>query len=324
MSDYELKDNIDRDQWDQFLRDSDNGTVFNRSEILTQIALDRKGELRLLGIFNNNNLIAGLPLIIMKKAFCKIAVSVPSTFVRYGGVIYRFPESRSIKRKENHIRNIAESLLKYFKQNKFMYILMKMNNSVDDLRPYISGGFKCELNYTYYSPISDIDNMWDNLDNEVRKNIKKCEKGGGKLFVNGNILELHRLVKDTYRRKGHEHNESSETLVKLYDLVLKNNCGKLFLLKNSDGETIAGRAMVWDDKRAYDWFAGSDEKYIKLGVNSFLAWECLKEANIQGKNEFDWCGANVGKVSRFKAAFNPVLIHGFILRKNNLFPFWPA
>lgn len=306
------------ESWDQFVMGSENGTIFSRYEILKEIAKERNGKLLLLGVKKNDTLIAGLPLVVFRKHLLKVAVSVPSMLACYGGVIYDLSESRSVKRQENDNEQTIALFIRHFKQQKYKYVRLHLTNSVQDIRKFIHEGFRYKLAYTYYSAIRSIEEMWDHLDNEVRKNIKKCEKEGYRLCTNEEILALHQLVRDTYHRKGLAYREKDETAGKIYEYVIATEQGKLFLLKDGKNKIVAGRMMLWDNKRAYDWLAGTDRAHVKSGVNSYLAWECLKEASKQDKKEYDWCGADVAVVSRFKAAFNPELVHGFVLNKNNL------
>jgi len=163
-------------------------------------------------------------------------------------------------------------------------------------------GFTQTTRYTYLiKDLSSLDKVFDEFNASIRTQIRKAEKeititesDDVELFYKINALTFKRQSKAV---------PYSLNYVKQIDIACKkNNCRKILLAKDKEGNIHAAIYLVWDTESAYYLMGGADETYKSSGAYSLLIWEAIKRSS-QLTKQFNFCGSMLPAVERFFRSF---------------------
>lgn len=157
--------------------------------------------------------------------------------------------------------------------------------------PYlVASGYllKPHLNLTLDLSTSYGD-LYSNLHNEKKRNIRKAEEAGlifKELFSEKEIESVCSLIRKTYARKGVPMNYLgifNEARNSLKDYVH-------FFGAFDKEHMIAAQVRLCYKDLVYAWFAGSDERYLKMKPNDFLLWNVITWSYDRKFKCFDFGG----------------------------------
>jgi len=286
---------VEHGQWDDFVDDSSQGTVFHKS-----YWLKASGEkFKIYGCFKKENLVGGLPIICKSKFGIKQAVHPPLT--PYLGVVFRKSKTKYVNRLSEE-KKISECIAKEI-QKDFDFVRFNFSPFFTDLQPFAWQGFSSNVRYTYLLNIRDLNNVWKAMNDRRRNDITRAEKDGIIVEPSDNFKETFALVRKTFQRQDIEPKFSSVAF--RYNKILggKTQC-KSFLARDKKGEVIAAVYIVWDKKRSYYLLGGYDPEKRHHGASAIAMWEAIKftKENL-GLDEFDFEGSMIQPVEQFFRKF---------------------
>ncbi len=275
---------IDKEKWRAFVFNHPNGNVFQTPkmfELYVQtpklipsiiLSIDSKGE------------IIGCLLSVIQKEYDGLFGQLTVRSVIMGGPLVE----------NNDITVAALMIQEYHKIIKGKAIYSQFRNLFDiiHLHPVFERlNYKSEAHLdTLIDLTLSVEELWNNLHKERRRNVSIAEKSGlvfKVLSVDNQIDELVQLLKVTYKR----------IRVPLSDEQLFTNAKKVLSDKvvyfgAYDGEKmVAGQIRLCYKGSVYAWFAGSDANYFSKRPNDFLTWKVLLWAKESEYKVFDFGGA---------------------------------
>ena len=296
----------DLSQWDELVAQSPHGTIFHKTAWLNACTEFTGKKLKIFGCFRDDMLVGGCSLLIGKKwGFVSFAVS-NSGFTPYGGfVLSPFPSS-SVHKQETFSRQIIESLIARIKKEHYVSIVVWNSPEFIDIRPFLSGGWRSNLQYTY-----DFDlgvNIESHIDTRLKKTMRMAEKQQFIFEPSSDISKFYTLLCQTYARKNLKPAASERFITDICSFIRDQNCGEMVVAKTPDGEIVCAEIVIWDTKKAYRWAAASDARFLDSGVSSLLLFTILKRLQKRNIPIINLMGANTLQLSRFIARFNPSLV----------------
>lgn len=283
------------EQWDNFVDNSPQGTLFHKSYWLK--ASGQK--FRIYGCFKNENLVGGLPIICKSKFGIKQAIHPPLT--PYLGIVFKKNETKYVN-KISEEKKISECIAKKVKKD-FYFIRFNFSPFFTDLQPFIWQGFSINIRYTYLLNLKDLEEIWRNIEDSRRNDIRRAEKDGLTVKYNNDFQKTFALVEKTFYRQNLK--PKFKPVAFEYNRILseKNQC-KSFLTRNREGKTIAAVYIVWDKKRSYYLLGGYDPGKKHHGASAIAMWEAIKFTKEKlGLNEFDFEGSMIRPVEQFFRKF---------------------
>ncbi len=182
---------------------------------------------------------------------------------------------------------------------------LALDHSCDYLFPFKWNGYKMELVYSYrLQDIHDVDNIWNGLADNIRREIKKAQKIVT-VEENHPIEDLIILQNKTFNRQGRPNRDNGETLKRLDSVLINRHARKLLCAVDNDGKTHAASYFVYDDKCCYYLVGGGDPELRTSGASSLLMWEGIKFASTVS-DSFDFEGSMIEPIERFFRAFGGV------------------
>ncbi|MBI1265872.1 MAG: hypothetical protein GC193_00430 [Cryomorphaceae bacterium] len=178
---------------------------------------------------------------------------------------------------------------------------------ITDVQPFIWGGFKSAVKYTYRFHFSD-DEVLSRISSKRRNLIRSAEKDGVVVEKCG-LKELLTGLHFSGQSKGFAVNDEAIAKILTTGVAYK---------ATANGETIASALFVDDEKSRYYLFGGADRN-ANGGALSAIIYRSMCEAEMKGLKIFDFEGSMIPGVELFFRSFGGNLTPYFTISKA---PYW--
>lgn len=184
-------------------------------------------------------------------------------------------------------------------------------------------GFVYEPHLNYKVKCQPKDEVWKNLKENRRRQIKKALAEGTKIEEAASekeVMKYYELLDDLYRRKVKTPLFPKEFFLEFY----RKECGKFLLVKTEKNEIIGGiMCPVLHGKTIYEFFVCGNDSTNKTNYPSVMAtWAAMDYASNNNIEVFDFMGAGKPNeeygVREFKSKFGGELVEngrfGFVCK----------
>ncbi len=279
---------------------SPHGNVYSKVFWLQSVSDVLKYEYDIAAIYKGDEIVAGIG-VFHKHNMMKIPTLTPrlSPILRVRDTKYR---SKLYHENDELLKTLANFLKTHYKR-----VALSTISRIDNVRAFIWCGYTVEVKYTFINEIENISS--DIFSHSTRKQIKKCEKGSVSVIDESNPEVFWQILKLTFEKKKHPLSIGKNEFIKLYEKINATDCCRMFFALLDD-QPVSARIILYthENDTVYDWVAGTDPDYFKTGVTSYLVYETMKYFSKRGFKYFDWNGANIESIARFKSNFGGTLI----------------
>lgn len=183
--------------------------------------------------------------------------------------------------------------------------------------PFIWKNFIIKPCITYrFEDISNIDAIFNNFSNIVKKNIKSA-KNKVSIKEIDDIAPLFTLLEETFKLQKRKSPFPKEFIEKIYSEAKKHNAAKLIYAIDSENNFHSGTFFLYDKQVTYYLISASNPKFRNSGANSLLIWEGLKFASTVSE-KFDFEGSMIEGIENFIRQFGAKETIYYEIRKLNL------
>ncbi|HEY3378032.1 MAG TPA: GNAT family N-acetyltransferase [Armatimonadota bacterium] len=282
--------------WDGLLATSPQRCIFAQRwwmEIVT------RGGVQLLGCFDTDRLVAGLPLWPC-ATFGVRRLRQPPLTPYWGPILRPIPGKYAtrVSTEMEILRAFAAAL------TPWQDSMLAFHPSLDNWLPFHWSGYQQTTRYTYR-----IEALAENL--PVGKGLHRSVRNALNRAANNQltikemvdpmvIAEMSRL--SMARQELQSSLEIRAFWSELSQAATQRNCLLNAVAMDPQGEVHAGYAIVWDDRYAYDLYGGGDPRYRDSGGGT-LALQHLLEAAAQVAPGFDFEGSMTESIGRFFRQF---------------------
>lgn len=314
--DYSLVETIADKKWDEFIRDSENATIFSNSIYLKNCGANYK----LFFCYKKEELRAAVAVVesIDSKSI------ILDDLIIYNGIMYNKPTN-----KQNHAQQFSEQFkIQDFIANELtkMYdsIELSLHPSIVDIRAilWINYGtdlkkYTPDIRYTSYINISDFKDskkledisIYNKSSTSRRQQIRYAIK---KNYVTKVIMDTEQLVefyKKTMARQGLEvYEETVRKMKNLSSALIEANIAKIYGSYDENNELGSMALFAWDNKRAYYIFGANDPEKRNGHTGTSVLWDAFYDLNKNGIDEIDLEGINSPHRGWFKLSFGGEII----------------
>ena len=231
------------------------------------------------------------------------------------GVFFYYPQGIKYDRKIAFEHKVLEMIINEIESLDIVSYRQYFHYSFENWLPFYWRGFSQSTRYTYViEDTSDLDEIYSNLNGNVRKHIKKAKEI---VTVVDDISyeEFYDLNKQTYERQGLDIPYSFELFEKLYENLYRKNAVSILSAKDREGVIRSSVFYAYDNTSVYYLMSGSDEKYRSSQSLTLLIYEGIKLANQLGK-KFDFEGSMKKNIEKFFRQFGAIQKPYFDIRKD--------
>jgi hypothetical protein len=283
------------ESWNTLVRQSAQGKLFHTSKWLQSIGRP----FHIHGCFEQGTLVGGMVLIEDPPG---VAIN-RYHFGPYLGVVLPPAVPKYLTNLRRH-RDVMTLLADHAKE-QFKRIDCHMAPEVVDVLPFVRAGYSTYVTYTYRIDLTDLDQVWRNMEDKRRNDIRKAERDGITVDDNAKIEDVLGLAEKTYQRQ-EEEVHFSDLATRLERALLPDNQCRCFVARAKDGTPLAGLFLVWDEKEAYYFLGGYDSEGHR-GAGALAIWKAIHYAGSSlSLQRFDFLGSQVIQLERFFRDFGGV------------------
>lgn len=284
--------------WDAFVERSPQGTIFSTSRWLKLF----NKEFWIYGVFDDGGNIQGGIVFFDDEEGC-YSGGANCAITPVQGVLIAPLKSKPVALL-SHTNKITQLLIESLEEYKNVEI---SNYNLNDIRPFIWGGFTQSVGYTSVIDLSDLSKVWEEMDKDTRNQVHKAEMSALTVKINRGYPDFKRLYLKTFERKGLQPTASDKLLDKLFRYV-----DNFLYMVYKDSKPLAGVVIIWDEKRAY-YILGASEP-DNYGASYMALWSAFSHI-AEFRNEIDLVGVNNPMISRYKMSFGGELKPYYIVRR---------
>ncbi|MFQ5787156.1 MAG: lipid II:glycine glycyltransferase FemX [Thermodesulfobacteriota bacterium] len=279
IDDFEIREINNLKLWDDFVEKSEQGTLFSSSIWARILNKYPDGNAKIIGVFDNNKLIAGMQVFERERSFLKIMAYPPLT-----------PFTTPIF---ENIRGLI--LLRKYLENKYHYIALQLEPSIKDINEF--RGWANKKLYTY--EIDTKKRLEENFSKAVRYEFRKAEKKGIVVEKSNDIEKFIDFYEETFQRQNLSVPINTDFIKEMFKILKEENKCELFMTQYS------GALIVFDHRKAYYLMASS--KYPNFSSSYLVLKEVIKEISARFE-KLDLVGANIPRIAKFKRKFATKLV----------------
>jgi hypothetical protein len=297
------------DTWDEFVAESPQGNLFHTST--WKRIIDRAyapAHVLLLGCFDGHNLAGGC--VVLDRTRLGHRTAVTPLLTPYVGFLLELPIGEKVSDQVSRQNEVVGSLAKWLGQT---FVLQNLINAprFDDTRPLQQAGYTLTPRFTYYLNVKlPPEELWQRFDGSVRRQIRKAERDNLEITTQFDLHAAYEMVHQTYVRRG----EVCPVTRELFEAVAEGEAlrdNRQVICAWRDGKLASFIVLLTYRRTLYYAAAATDADMLSSGVSSLLIWEVVKAFANQEWNDFDFVGANIPSIARFKEGFNPKLMLHF-------------
>lgn len=199
---------------------------------------------------------------------------------------------------------------------KYDHFFQNWSFELKNWLPFFWQGFKQTTRYTYVlSDLSDECALWDGLEGNIRREIKKASnRFGVQVKTDLGIKDFYALNCQVFKRQGMSMPYTLEQIERLDQACAERNCRRIFTAVDAEGRRHAAVYLVWDDNSAYYLMGGGDPELRNSGATSLCMWEAIRFAAGVSRR-FDFEGSMLEPIERFIRGFGAEQVGYFSLTK---------
>jgi lipid II:glycine glycyltransferase (peptidoglycan interpeptide bridge formation enzyme) len=187
----------------------------------------------------------------------------------------------------------------------FKAIYCQLVPEVVDISPFTSAGYHTQVYYTYRIDLTDVDQVWREMEDKRRNDIRRAERDGITVDDSVTIKDVLSLAEKTYQRQ-EKKVHFSDLATRVEGALLPEGRCRCFVARSRDGTPLAGIFTVWDDKDAY-YFLGGYNPEGHRGAGALAIWQGIRYAAVNlGLKRFDFLGSHLTQLERFFRDFGGV------------------
>lgn len=187
---------------------------------------------------------------------------------------------------------------------KFDHLFQNWHYENRNWLPFFWHGFRQTTRYTYVLPdLSDERSIWDGLEGNIRREIKKASsRFGVQVRTDLGIEDFYALNRLVFKRQGMAMPYTLEQIERVDRACAERDCRRIFLAEDGEGRRHAAVYLVWDENSAYYLMGGGDPELRNSGATSLCMWEAIRFA-AGVTRRFDFEGSMLEPVERFFRGF---------------------
>jgi hypothetical protein len=284
------------EQWDDFVRASSSGCVYQQSAWLKALAHGLGQDVRVYAICDACGILAGAAVKHAERYHLRVARKPWAT--AYSGVLTGANTSECGPAK------LFSVLSKEYSHFRVVQAPGASPNGFAGLCADLT------VRKTPLLDISNLDALWRGFDRKVRQRVRKAAKLGVTVTEVSDANSFYELYTKTYERQGIPMPLSREQICETLGMARRAGIVRLFLACTRAGDPAAALVTGEDARRAYFMLAASHPQLRKTDAMSLMWWHVMRAFAATHK-EIDLVGHGVASIDRFKRAFGPRLVDVF-------------
>ena len=293
------------ERWSLLVRESPSGSVYSLPGYLETLCAAAGGRFFVLVALRGADIVGGIA--VYERPSPLGLFVAPRLLLYYNGFVLReyqtrYPSERATRHAET-LGALADELVR----RGYGRLEVHSRSPVADARPLLDRGWRVTPSYTYSVPLTDLDDQWGRVEQNLRRLIGRARAEGLTLAVDEDFDSLYRLHSQTAARKGAPLYLGEDAFRRYYDELRAKGLCRLFHARLTDGRTGASQLVLTGHPVTHTVCAAADSELQSTGANAFLRWSAFEDLAAHGFLANDLTDATFAPVARFKAQLGGTL-----------------
>jgi len=307
------------DEWNMFVSSSPDGSIYSTPGYLSVLCEVTSARFKILVAMKNDEISGGVALYERPSILGK-SVS-PRLLLYYNGLVLQDYESKYPSKKTGHHLEIMTALEKSLSESRYASLSLKNRSTIKDARIFVAKGWKVELNYTYAVRVQDLKNLWNRIEQNLRRLITRCQDQGIQCSKDDDFESFYKMHYNTHKRKGFPLYLPHDKFKRYFERLSSQGLCQLYNARLPDGRPIASQlVLLGKHPVSHTVSAAAEEDFLNTGVNAFLRWKVFEDLSNQGYKGNDLTDAALNPVTHFKSQLGADLELCLTLSKPESFP----
>lgn len=306
----EIQSLDDADEWNDVVERSAHTTGFHLAEALDILADESGTRLDRLVGYKGEEPCGLLPVFTTRFGPLSVAFSPPPSLkINYLGPALLNVGSMKQRRREQRHSRFIDAAVEWLGANRGLnYATIRTAPGYNDVRPLLWNDFDAVPKYTYVVDLArSNDELLSAFSRDARDNITS-EYDVDFEIVEGGYEDVGTIVEAVQGR--HEEVEEPfpatvDFVERLYERVPEGVLRPLIC--RSNGQFVGGTIAVELGNMSIGWLGVSNFD-VDLPTTDLLDWRYFQDARDRGVKTFDLAGANLRRLSQYKAKFGSDLV----------------
>jgi hypothetical protein len=300
---------IDHIQWDNFVDNSPQGSVFTKSWYLEALGEKWYG----LIAEDTNGFIALMPLVQKKKLFLKY--SLQPVLTKYWGILFQEEtEQENTYKKFQSRKKITEAFINEMPEfNRFEYYF---SPDFDYPLPFFWKGyslntrFTCQLDLTVSS-----EERRKNYKPSVMQMLRKAQNNGFKIKAEASVTTLINVLSENQKAgKKLLEKRYHKRLENIFKAAVKNNSVFVLSAFDENETSVASAIFLFDKKFTYYILGAVHPDFRNSGIMNWIFDEAFEIAKTKSQ-KFDFYGSMIESIETFFRSFGAVPVPYLAVKK---------
>lgn len=302
--------------WDGLVEGSSLGSAYSTTTFLRALCGAVGTRLAVMGVFRGSELHGGVALQYSDSRYGRLVH--PRGPVYYNGLVLRDFAAKHPGEAASRNLEMLTTLATELGGPAYGAVTLCNRHPLRDLRPFCWQGWEVTPRYTYEVPITDLEALWQRMDQNARRLIGRCEQQGLLFGESDDFQRFYRLHLATCGRKGIAPYLGQEQFATLFATLKAAGICRLYTASLPDGTPI-GTQLVLASRHpvTHTWAAATDPEHMASGASAFLRWHAFRALSEAGYAANDLTDAMNPVVARFKGQLGGDLVPSFLLRRVN-------
>ncbi len=187
--------------------------------------------------------------------------------------------------------------------------------------PFYWAGYQQTTRYTYRIHLDDLNKVFENINRNMRRNIKKAQSQ--LIITHDNSPEaFYNINRLSFDRQGIRIPYTLKQFLKHDAALAAHDARQIFFAKEESGRIHSAAYLIWDARSSYYHLSGDDPKLRNSGAGILLVWEAIRFTKEKlGLEIFDFEGSMIQTVEFIRRQFGATQTPYFYIWKYNLMLF---
>ncbi|MGE5691945.1 MAG: GNAT family N-acetyltransferase, partial [Pseudomonadota bacterium] len=301
------------DEWAAFVAASPTGGAYALPAYLRALCRATGARFRVLAARLGDDLVGGVA--VYERPTRLGVVVAPRLLLYYNGLVLRGESTRYPSERTSRELKTVEALAERLEAEGYRRLELRSRPPLRDARILSARGWSLEPSYTYVVPLDDLDAQWDRMEGNLRRLVRRGERDGFTLSVDGDFDAFFDLHADTHDRKGAPIYLQRAAFRAFYEELREAGLCVLYHAHAPGGEVAASQFVLLGHPVTHTVAAGTDPRFAKAGATPFLRWNAFGDLAARGHVANDLTDAALASVARFKAALGADLELALVARR---------
>jgi hypothetical protein len=287
------------DDWSRFVAASPTGSAYSLPAYLRVLCEVAGGRFRVLALRKGEELVGGIAVY---ETTTPLGPRVqPRLLLFYNGLVLREETSGYPGERASREIKVVTALVEALERQGYRRVELRTRAPFADGRVFQARKWSVEPSYSYVVPLTELESQWERTAQNLRRLVRRGEREGFTLDVDGDFDAFYALHAGTHEQKGAPIYLPEPAFRRYYEELRSAGLCRLYQASTPDGRVAAAQLVLLGHPVTHTVSAGTHPSFAPAGATAFLRWRAFEHLAGEGFTGNDLTDASLNPVTQFKS-----------------------